>query len=56
MWVFDGEQWVREGAPERKAPVTPPEQAWEILVPELQIIEVERTRPEEIPPFPFPLP
>jgi hypothetical protein len=54
MWVFDGEQWVQEGAPEVKAPVPAQEQPWEILVPELQIIEVENTRKEEIPPFPFP--
>jgi hypothetical protein len=55
MWVFDGEQWIQEGAPHAKAPVPTQEQAWEILVPELQIIEVENTRNEEIPPVPFPI-
>ncbi len=55
MWVFDGEQWVQEGASGAKAPVPAPELAWEILVPQLQIIEVEITRDEEIPPVPFPI-
>ena len=55
MWVFDGETWVQEGAPDVKAPVPMPDQAWEILVPGLQIIEVGNTRNEEIPPFPFPV-
>ncbi len=54
MWVFDGEQWVQEGASGVKAPLSAEKQAWEILVPELQIIEVGNTRNEEIPPPPFP--
>lgn len=54
MWVFDGETWVQEGGPGTASPVPPHEQAWEILVPELQIIEVENTR-TDIPPVPFPV-
>jgi hypothetical protein len=56
MWVFDGETWVQEGARDVRPPAPAHEQPWEILVPELQIIEVEITRKEDIPPFPFPAP
>ena len=55
MWVFDGEQWIQEGVSETSTSVPPQERAWDILVPELQIIEIGNTRKEEIPPFPFPL-
>jgi hypothetical protein len=41
MWIYDGEQWIEEGANENeiKRRTTPyPE---EMYVPELQVVEVE---------------
>lgn len=57
MWVFDGEQWVQEGAGEAK-PVSNVPDELEIgrLLPELQIVEVPRTRTEREIPFPFVIP
>ncbi len=57
MWVFDGEEWVQEGASEssRKAEIALPRH--EELVPEMQVIEQlpsTSTRINIIPPFPLP--
>lgn len=57
MWVFDGEQWVKEGgesAPKVDAPVARPED--EGLVPELQIVEIPVIRRERHPHVPFTIP
>lgn len=57
MWVFDGEQWVQEGAGEtRPASHVPDELEIGRLLPELQIVEVPRTRTEREIPFPFVIP
>jgi hypothetical protein len=55
MWVFDGEEWMEEGAagrdrkPETNLPI------WDETMPELQVIEyLPPTRPANIPPLPFP--
>ncbi|MGH9456481.1 MAG: hypothetical protein ACRD2J_02460 [Thermoanaerobaculia bacterium] len=52
MWVFDGEQWIQEGAPEARKPELP-EIDLERLVPELQIVEIPVPRKQDIPPFPI---
>jgi hypothetical protein len=49
MWVFDGEQWIDEGAAGADSAVKIPvsELPYEMFLPELQIQPVTRTREEE---------
>ncbi|MDQ6800560.1 MAG: hypothetical protein M3041_06945 [Acidobacteriota bacterium] len=57
MWIYDGEQWIEEGANEnaikrdRKTP-----QSEEMYVPELQVVEVEIVPVPKPNYIPFPLP
>jgi hypothetical protein len=54
MWIYDGEQWIEEGAGgnETKPEQTPrPEQ---IQLPELQIVEVVPVPKTNYIPFPLP--
>lgn len=60
MWVFDGEEWIREdgsfeAARDRKPePVRP---RFDQNTPELQVIEVvPLPRRERVPPYPLPTP
>ena len=54
MWIFDGEEWVEEGAETSKE--TPrPIHDMDAFVPELQVIEIVPI-PRNIPVPPFPLP
>jgi len=51
MWIYDGEDWIEEGANERekKTDRSPlPEQEW----PELEIVEVPQTTHNPPPPMP----
>lgn len=51
MWVFDGEQWTREGATEGSKPTPPaPHLDYDQMVPELQVVEIIPIirKPEEI--------
>lgn len=55
MWVFDGEEWVKEG--EGRKPAKPaPEMEPERLIPELQIVQipVPRRREQFVPIVPTP--
>lgn len=57
MWVFDGEQWIDEGAAANESTVKIPatELPYEMFLPELQIQPVTRTREEErLPLVPLP--
>ena len=55
MWIYDGEQWIEEGASESNAKPEPtmPQQI-EQFYPELQVIEIPLPRPTYVPPFPLP--
>jgi hypothetical protein len=56
MWVFDGEEWIRdEGgeAPREKKP-EPDRPRFDETTPELQVIEIVPTRKREpVPPYPM---
>ena len=59
MWIYDGEQWIEEGANEneksKRDRITP--QNEEMYVPELQVVEVEIVPvPKTNNYVPFPLP
>ncbi|MGZ4778553.1 MAG: hypothetical protein ACXV5L_05110 [Thermoanaerobaculia bacterium] len=45
MWVFDGEEWKEEGRSERevRAEVTMP--MFDVMLPELQVVEIPVTVP-----------
>lgn len=55
MWIFDGEEWIREGGEQKPTPPAP-EMEPERFVPELQIVEVPviRRREEIVPILPTP--
>jgi hypothetical protein len=54
MWVFDGEEWTKEGSTERK-PESTALPMWDQSMPELQVIEhLPSTRTNEVPPYPLP--
>jgi hypothetical protein len=55
MWIYDGEQWIEEGASDEsnaKPDTTMPQ--FDQFVPELQVIEIPLPRPTYVPPFPLP--
>jgi hypothetical protein len=55
MWVFDGEDWMKEegAAIERKPETSRP--AWDETMPELQVIEHRPpARPANVPPMTIP--
>ena len=57
MWIYDGEQWIEEGANENETKrdrITP--QTEEMHVPELQVVEVEIVPVQKPNYVPFPLP
>lgn len=56
MWIFDGEEWIREeGDSGTKSSIPAPELRYEPPAPELQVVEIPITRRKEreIPPFPM---
>ncbi len=57
MWVFDGEDWIQEGASstEQKQPRPAHEPAYDMfIVPQLQIVERPIERERIVPVVPFP--
>jgi hypothetical protein len=57
MWIYDGEQWIEEGANENETKrdrITP--QHEEMYMPELQVVEVEIVPVPKPNYVPFPLP
>ena len=57
MWIYDGEQWIEQGAnenePKRDRKTPEPE---EMYVPEMQVVEVEIVPVPKTNYVPFPLP
>lgn len=57
MWIYDGDQWIEEGASESKRqPETIMPRHGEELYPELQVVEIEIVpvpRTEYVPRFPL---
>ena len=52
MWIYDGEQWIEEGARENEVK---PEQAPhhdEMFYPELQVVEIIPVPQPNVPPLP----
>ncbi|HEU4520687.1 MAG TPA: hypothetical protein VFT12_01720 [Thermoanaerobaculia bacterium] len=43
MWIYDGEEWVEEGASEEKRKPETVEIPMEALLPQLQVVEVVQT-------------
>ena len=46
MWVFDGEEWTRDGEPEQQRksePVEIPMDLMDMIQPQLQVVEVVQT-------------
>ena len=55
MWVFDGEEWYEEGGGPKPANSSDEQQFyWDMLQPELQIVEIAREEIDPVPPFPLP--
>ena len=57
MWIYDGEQWIEEGANEneiKRDRITPHQE--EMYVPELQVVDVEIVPVPKTYYVPFPLP
>lgn len=63
MWVFDGEKWTEEGGSststdQSRARQQQQQQQYDMLLPELQVVEVEIThinpRTNHVPPYPMP--
>ena len=53
MWIYDGEQWIDEGASESEIKPERTPQYEEMFYPELQVIEiVPEPRPNNLPPLP----
>lgn len=53
MWIYDGEQWIEEGASEsERKPEQTPDQQHEMFYPELQVIEIPVPKTNYVPPFP----
>lgn len=40
MWIYDGEQWIEEGASESAQKPEPTPEQHEMFYPELQVVEV----------------
>jgi hypothetical protein len=54
MWIYDGEQWIEEGASESEAKPDTTMPQFDQFYPELQIVEIVPVpRPHYVP---FPLP
>ena len=41
MWIYDGEQWIEEGASESEVKPERTPQQEEMLYPELQVVEIQ---------------
>ena len=54
MWVFDGEEWNREGEPEETRKPEPWNPSREEIGPSLQIMEIVPRLPEPVIPLPVP--
>lgn len=58
MWIYDGDQWIEEGASEiGKRPETIMPRHGEEFYPELQVVEIENVpvpRTKYVPHFPLP--
>jgi hypothetical protein len=53
MWIYDGEQWIEEGASESETKPERTPQQEEMFYPELQVIEIVPVpRTNYVPPFP----
>jgi hypothetical protein len=54
MWIYDGEQWIEEGATDREKKPEKMPRPEEMYQPELQVIEIIPVqRPTYIPPYPM---
>jgi hypothetical protein len=55
MWIYDGEQWIEEGAGEKVVKPESPMPPLQEFYPELQVVEVVPIpRTNQMPPFPLP--
>ena len=53
MWIYDGDQWIEEGASEsEKKPERTPQHEEEMFYPELQVIEIVPVPRPNYVPFP----
>ena len=54
MWIYDGEQWIKEGASESEIKPESRPQDYEMFYPELQVVEVTISVPKTnyVPPYP----
>jgi len=55
MWIYDGEQWIEEGAGANESKPEPTMPQFDQFYPELQVIEIVPVpRTNYVPPFPLP--
>lgn len=55
MWIYDGEQWIEEGASENETKTTTTMPQFDQFYPELQVVEiVPLPKPAYVPRFPVP--
>jgi hypothetical protein len=54
MWIYDGEQWIEEGANDHDKKPDPNRLPEEMYQPELQVIEIVPVqKPAYVPPYPM---
>jgi len=54
MWIYDGEEWIEEGASESEAKPDTTMPQFDQFYPELQIVEIVPVRRPHYVPFPLP--
>ena len=55
MWIYDGEQWIKEGGNESATKPDESPRPEEMYLPDLQVIEVvPLPKTNYVPPFPLP--
>ena len=54
MWIYDGEQWIEEGANELDKKTDQNQRPEEMFFPELQVVEIVPVpKPTYVPPYPM---